>query len=65
VSAALDAHAARSRALADSLRGGSGPAGLAKETSNLFRDRAPGARRRLDVGAFREVLAVDRERGVV
>jgi len=65
VSAALDAHAARSRALADSLRGGSGPAGLAKETSNLFRDRAPGARRRLDVRAFREVLSVDRERGVV
>ena len=65
MSAALDAHLARSRALAEQLRRGEGRAGLAKETSNLFRDRAPGARRRLDVGAFREVLAVDRSSGLV
>jgi FAD/FMN-containing dehydrogenase len=65
LNAALDAHAARSAALAEALRGGRGPAGLAKETSNLFRDRAPGARRRLDVSAFRNVLAVDREQGFV
>jgi len=39
--------------------------GLAKETSNLFRDRIGAARRRLDVSAFRDVLAVDREGGWV
>jgi FAD/FMN-containing dehydrogenase len=59
------AHAARSAALAEALRGGQGVAGLAKETSNLFRDRAAGARRRLDVSEFRNVLAVDPERGTV
>src|SRR6267142_2262981 len=32
--------------------------GLRKETSNLFRDRAGGARRRLDVREFNEVLLI-------
>ena len=65
MNAALDAHAARSAALAERFRGGQGPAGLAKETSNLFRDRSGSARRRLEVGEFRNVLRVDRERGCV
>ena len=60
---ALEAHAARAAALAQALRSGDGPAGLAKDTSNLFRDRAKGPRRRLDVRAFDGVLAVDREAG--
>ena len=61
MNAAFDAHAARSAALAESLRAGRGQAGLAKETSNLFRDRVGGARRRLDVADFRNVLAIDPE----
>jgi FAD/FMN-containing dehydrogenase len=35
------------------------PLGLAKRTSNLFRDRRPGARRRLDLSDFDHVLEVD------
>ncbi len=62
---ALDAHAARSAALAQQLLAGDGAAGLAKETSNLFRDRAAPSKRRLDVGSFTHVLSVDRERGLV
>jgi len=65
MSAAIDAHAARVAALAEELRAGGGRAGLAKDTSNLFRDRAEAARRRLDVRAFRDVLAVDPDRGTV
>src|SRR5882672_4734681 len=37
---------------------GAGPVGLQKETSNLFRDRAAPARRRLDVRGFNEVLLI-------
>jgi FAD/FMN-containing dehydrogenase len=65
VSAALDAHLARSEALAQALRSRAGRAGLEKRTSNLFRDRAKGSRHGLDVAAFTQVLAVDRERGFV
>ena len=65
MSAALDAHAARAAALARELSAIEGRAALAKETSNLFRDRAAEARRRLDVRSLCEVLAVDRERGFV
>ena len=39
--------------------------GLAKDTSNLFRDRADAPRRRLDVRGMCEVLAVDRDAGRV
>ena len=35
------------------------PLGLAKQTSNLFRDRARGAKQRLDLTAFDHVLDVD------
>jgi FAD/FMN-containing dehydrogenase len=53
----------KKEALAAQLRAGAGPVGLAKETSNLFRDRESVARRRLDVRHFNEVLSI--ENGVV
>ena len=62
---ALAEHAARREALAARLAQGSGPVGLAKDTSNLFRERAGRARRTLDVRGFCAVLGVDREAGVV
>jgi len=65
MNAALDAHALKREALVRAMRSGSGPIGLAKETSNLFRDREPAARRRLDVRAMSEVLAVDASAGRV
>ena len=52
------AHAAKRDSLSQLLRGGAGPVALAKETSNLFRDRAAGERRRLDVRGFNQVLSV-------
>ena len=55
---ALAAHAAKRDSLSQALRGGSGPVALAKETSNLFRDRAGGERRRLDVRGFNQVLSI-------
>lgn len=57
--AALAAHAQRGEALAASMRTGSGRVALAKQTSNLFRDRARGARRRLDIRGLDQVLDVD------
>src|SRR5439155_9044047 len=51
-------HTTKNEALAARLREGSGPVGLAKDTSNLFRDRAGAARRRLDVRHFNEVLLI-------
>lgn len=44
---------------------GSAPLGLAKDTSNLFRDRKAVPRHRLDVRAFDEVLAIDAAQGWV
>jgi FAD/FMN-containing dehydrogenase len=58
-------HAEKTRALSEQLRGGAGPVGLAKDTSNLFRDRGGGAARRLDVRQFHDVLAVDPAAGWV
>jgi FAD/FMN-containing dehydrogenase len=59
---ALAAHAAKRDSLVQSLKsardGNAGPVALAKETSNLFRDREAGKRRRLDVRAFNQVLSV-------
>ena len=52
------AHAAKRDSLSQALRGGSGQVALAKETSNLFRDRAAGERRRLDVQGFNQVLSI-------
>ncbi|MGE0800003.1 MAG: FAD-binding oxidoreductase [Lautropia sp.] len=60
-------HAARVAALVESLaaqRGGA-PLGLARRSSNLFRDRAEGEKQRLDLSAFTEVVALDTERGWV
>ena len=57
--AVLERHDAKLAALSAVLAEGGGPVGLQKETSNLFRDRAAGARRRLDVRAFDEVLRVE------
>ena len=56
-----DSYSRKKEALAEGLKAGSGPVGLRKETSNLFRDRAGGARRRLDVRGFNEVLLVGRD----
>jgi FAD/FMN-containing dehydrogenase len=53
----LKAHSQKKEALAAQLRAAAGPVGLAKDTSNLFRDRAAAPRRRLDVRAFSDVLA--------
>jgi FAD/FMN-containing dehydrogenase len=58
-------HTAKTQALSAQLSAGAGPVGLAKDTSNLFRDRAAGGRRRLDVRAFNEVLEVDAAQGWV
>ncbi len=65
MNSAIERHAAKRAALAASLREGAGEVALAKDTSNLFRDRAGGARRKLDVRTFNEVLRIDRERGCV
>jgi FAD/FMN-containing dehydrogenase len=55
---AAAAHAAKRESLRESLRQGAGPVALAKETSNLFRDRGAGERRRLDVRGFNQVLRI-------
>ena len=59
---ALAAHAAKRESLIQSMRQArgrnEGPVALAKDTSNLFRDRAASARRRLDVRGFNQVLSV-------
>jgi FAD/FMN-containing dehydrogenase len=62
-----DGHAQRLRALREQLNRGddSAPLGLAKPTSNLFRDRSEGAKRRLDLGALRHVLEVNPAEGWV
>lgn len=64
-SALAASHASRRDALVRHLREGAGPVGLGKETSNLFRERSGVPRRRLDVRAMCEVLAVDRDAGRV
>jgi FAD/FMN-containing dehydrogenase len=51
-------YAKKKESLAAQLRAGQGPVALHKETSNLFRDRDAGARRKLDVRGFNEVLQV-------
>ncbi|HXZ50497.1 MAG TPA: FAD-binding oxidoreductase [Burkholderiales bacterium] len=51
--------------LAARLHEGEGIVGLAKDTSNLFRDRAAISKRALDVREFNGILQVDREAGFV
>lgn len=58
-------HDEKTRLLASALREGAGAIALAKDTSNLFRDRTSAAPRRLDARAFCEVLDVDPTNGVV
>jgi FAD/FMN-containing dehydrogenase len=58
-------YAAKRDSLSASMRQGSGPVGLAKDTSNLFRERRETARRRLDVRPFCSVLAVEPRAGWV
>ena len=63
-------HAARRARLADAYRAAmtgrsGGRIGLAKDTSNLFRDPPQGERRRLDLRAFNHVIAVDAAAGWV
>jgi len=60
------AHAERSRAAVAALSThGERPIGLAKKTSNLFRDRHEAPKHRLDLSAFHHVLAIDATAGWV
>ena len=65
MNAADAAHARRVEALASEIRRAGGAVGLGKSTSNLFRDRAAAARRRLDVRGLANVLQVDAVAGTV
>jgi FAD/FMN-containing dehydrogenase len=57
---------ARKQRLVDSVREcGDGAIRLAKDTSNLFRDRRAAPAARLDVRDFNNVLQVDRERRII
>jgi FAD/FMN-containing dehydrogenase len=56
---------AQLRAELSAHRGPAAPFGLAKPTSNLFRDRARTARPRIDLKHFNRVVHVDPEAGVV
>ena len=63
---AVDGHAARRhRALEQFHARGDAPIRLAKQTSNLFRDRASVARQRLDLHDFDHVLQVDTRAGII
>src|SRR5215831_6179420 len=62
------AHLARREALVASLQaqaGAAAPLGLAKSTSNLFRDRNENSKQRLDLHHFSNVIEVDVRRGWV
>src|SRR5262245_18452456 len=61
------AHLARRDALAAAVHAQAGiePLGLAKDTSNLFRDRSESAKQRLDLHDFRHVLEVNPQQGWV
>ena len=56
-------HAEKLQRLREQIQAGAGsaPIGLAKDTSNLFRDRKQAPRQKLDVRQFNEVLAINRE----
>jgi len=55
----------KARLLAELAAAPPGGVGLAKETSNLFRDRAPRERPRIDLKHFNQVLRVDPAAGIV
>jgi FAD/FMN-containing dehydrogenase len=67
-SAERQAHAQRCARAAAALRGqgtDAAPLALGKPTSNLFRDREPSVRRRLDLSALRHVVDIDVAHGWV
>src|SRR5215470_4286943 len=62
----MQAHKEKAEALARELRAqGSDAVRLAKDTSNLFRDRTPQQARRIDVRAFNQVLETDSAAGLI
>jgi FAD/FMN-containing dehydrogenase len=65
LAAARAAHRDRCERLRSAFGAAAGRVGLAKDTSNLFRDRAPLAEGRLDVRDFDHVLQVDAAGGWV
>ena len=67
MSAESAAHAERCTRLLASLRkdGGNEPLGLAKQTSNLFRDRSKAPKRHLDLSEFNHVVEVNPTQGWV
>ena len=65
MTAARAAHEARRAELVEQLRRAEAPPRLAKEISNLFRERAAAPATRIDTRAFRHVLALDPAAGTV
>jgi FAD/FMN-containing dehydrogenase len=61
----LTTYADRKSELLASLGAGAASFGLAKDTSNLFRDRAPRPRPKIDLKGFNHVIAVDANSGLV
>ncbi len=61
----MQTFAERKAGLIDAIKAADTPIGLGKDTSNLFRDRKPAAKRRLNVRGFDHVLEVDPEQGWV
>jgi len=65
VSTHTDKKSHLARELAETSADGRAAVGLAKRTSNLFRDRAPQARPRINLANFDEVIRIDPAVGVV
>ena len=61
----MNSHESKLARLRAELAGGPGGIGLAKSTSNLFRDRERQARPRVDLSRFNEVVEVDAARARV
>ena len=61
----MENYTQRKQKLIADIKSASAPVGLAKDNSNLFRDRTGGGKRRLDVRAFNHVLEVNRDQGWV
>lgn len=59
INEAARTHDQRKRRLADQFRAQGGPVRLAKDTSNLFRDRQQAPPQKLDVRSFNSVLSLD------
>ena len=65
IPSALIRHGEKARSIAAALRATRGGVALGKDTSNLFRDRARGPARLLEVKDFNEVLRVEPSSGFV